>query len=374
MGVIYKYISSLAFCFVANATTAQIHHKVSVLLPFQNRLYETGTSAAQLGTMCRHYYQGLLIAADDLANADHYIHINVYDTDNDSTKTAKIIQKSEFAESDLIFGPVMQGGNKMVSDFARQKKLYQISPLMTFSRPKIGDQYWISANPDLATYGQIIAKYLNTKYGKDTLWIIVVSDNGIQDKSITPELKKSLLEHKHVKVKIIDNKQAADINATLSDKHKNVVFVPSSNEQLANQILYRIKDTIQANNIEVLGIHQWFDFKTIDPSIWQRKNVTIVSNYFVDYKRAEVQEFIDKYRNRYSAEPTEEAFKGYDQAKYFLGLLLQNGKVLFNTDAIPARQMLHTHYAFVKNKQEGQYRLMHLNFIRFVGNELSVEH
>lgn len=374
MRIVCTYILILAFQTVA---LAQKQYHVSVILPFNNKLSLTaqGTSAVQLGDMCRQYYQGMLLAVDELASADKMIHMHVFDTENDSMQTVKIIQKSTFKQSDLIFGPVMQGGNKLVSDFARQSNVYQVSPLMTFSKSKIGDEFWISANPDLPSYGSIIAKQLLAAHPNDSLQIIIVSDNGSLDKSISPTLKKALQDNKRIKIKVVEGAAIADVNAVLHPTKYNYVIIPTNKEQLANQVLYRIKDTSQAQNITVLGFGQWFDFKTIDPSIWQRKNVSIVSTYFVDYSDTAVISFVTKYRERFGTEPTEEAIKGYDQGKYFTSLLLKNGRSLFsNNQEANEYKALHTRYLFEKDKTTGQYKNGYLNIIRFSGNELKVQH
>jgi ABC-type branched-subunit amino acid transport system substrate-binding protein len=373
MRFIFIYIFSFVLYTVAVAQKQQYH--ISLILPFNNKLSLTaqGTSAVQLGDMCRQYYQGMLIAFDEIATEDRAIHLHVFDTENDSMQTVKIIQKPTFKQSDLIFGPVMQGGNKLVSDFARQSKVFQVSPLMTFSKSKIGDEYWISANPDLPSYGSIIAQQLLQAHPNDSLHIIIVSDNGSLDKAISPTLKKALQDYKRAKVKVVESTASADINAVLHTTKYNYVIIPTNKEQVANQVLYRIKDTTQAQNITVLGFAQWFDFKTIDPSIWQRKNVSIVSPYFVDYTDANVISFVEKYRERYATEPTEEAVKGYDQAKYFGLQLLKNGRSLFsNNIENTSYKALHTRYQFEKDKVSGQYKNGYLNIIRFSGNELKV--
>jgi hypothetical protein len=374
MRLIYLYIFTL---YISNVTFAQQQqYHISIILPFNNKLSLTaqGTSAVQLGDMCRQYYQGMLIALDELATADRMIHLNVFDTENDSMQTVKIIQKSSFKQSDLIFGPVMQGGNKLVSDFAKQSKVYQISPLMTFNKTKIGDEFWISANPDLPSYGGIIAKQIFAAHPNDSLQIIIVSDNGSLDKTISPMIKKAFQDNKRVKLKVLEGAAIQDINSALHPTKYNYVLMPTNKEQVANQVLYRIKDTTQAKNITVLGFAQWFDFKTIDPSIWQRKNVSIASTYFVDYTNTETILFVEKYRERFSTEPSEEAIKGYDQGKYFVGLLLKNGRSLFaNEQEDNSYKAIHTRFQFEKDKISGQFKNGYLNFIRFDADELRVK-
>ena len=126
-------------------------NNISLLLPFCSKqiLADPNYKDAELGNLCREYYQGALIALDSFEKAEVNVRLSVFDTENDSLTTYKITQKTAFKESELIIGPVRQGGNKVLSQFARKNNVFHVSPLMTFSRTKLDDPFWVSANPDL---------------------------------------------------------------------------------------------------------------------------------------------------------------------------------------------------------------------------------
>ncbi len=365
-----RYLICILFLIFVKSSFGQSTHQLALLLPFNNKLTVeyNQTAAWQLGEMCRNYYRGLLIAMDSLATEENRITLRVYDTENDSLVTAKILQKKEMLSSSLIIGPVMQGGNKMVSNFARQQKVYQISPLMTFSKSKIGDEYWVAANPDLPSYGGILTQRL-LSVSIDTILIVIISDNSSLDKAITPALKKISTDDKRIKIRVVDANAETDINALYSERYKNCVLINSTKEQTVNKWLYRINDTSHAIYPEVYGYSQWFDFRNFDIALWQKKNVRIISPYFVDYTRHDVIAFIKVFRERYSIEPTEEAFKGFDQGLYFTSLLIQNGKKLFSSDTTNSYRGLHTTYMYQKAK-DGQYKSNYLNMLKFESDRL----
>jgi hypothetical protein len=364
-----KYLFYILLFISSQNLFGQPTHEVALLLPFNNKLTVeyNQTAAWQLGEMCRNYYRGMLLAMDSLSKAETKITLRVYDTENDSLVTAKILQKKEFLTTSLIYGPVMQGGNKMVSSFARQQKIYQISPLMTFSKTKIGDEYWVAANPDLPSYGNILSeKLLSTT--TDTIQFLIISDNSLLDKAITPVLKKIAVDNKRLKVKVIDANADIDINSFYSIRYKNCVLINSSKEQTVNKWLYRINDTTQFIFPEVYGYNQWFEFRSFDIALCQKKNVRIISPSFVDYTRHDVIQFVKSFRDRYGIEPTEEAFKGFDQGLYFTSLLIQNGKKLFS-NYTSIYQALHTSYLYQKDK-DGQYKSKYLNILKFESDRL----
>lgn len=364
-----KYVFYILLFISSHKLFGQSTHEVALLLPFNNKLTVdyNQTAAWQLGEICRNYYRGMLLAMDSLSKEETKITLRVYDTENDSLVTSKILQKKELLNTSLIYGPVMQSGNKMVSSFARQQKIYQVSPLMTFSKSKIGDEYWVAANPDLPSYGGILTQRL-LSVSIDTILIVIISDNSSLDKAITPALKKISTDDKRVKIRVVDANAETDINAFYSEKYKNCVLINSTKEQTVNKWLYRINDTSQVVFPEVYGYNQWFEFRSFDVALWQKKNVRIISPFFVDYTRHDVIQFIKLFRDRFGIEPTEEAFKGFDQGLYFTSLLIQNGKKLFSSNTTIYRA-LHTSYLYQKDK-DGQYKSKFLNILKFESDRL----
>ena len=78
--------------------------------------------------------------------------MSIFDTENDSNVTVGLLKKSQIKEADLILGPIMQGGNKVLSDFIKDKDVFHVSPLMTLSKTKFSDPDLISPNPNLTNY------------------------------------------------------------------------------------------------------------------------------------------------------------------------------------------------------------------------------
>ncbi len=338
-------------------------HNIAIVLPFcaEKIIDNLNHSEAELGNISREYYQGALVALDSFERAEIPVRLAVFDTDNDSATMMKQMQKTAFKESDVVIGPILTGGNKMLTGFSKENKVFHVSPLMTFTKTRINDAYWVSSNPDIPSYAQILYNYfLSLK--KDSANIIVISDKSSYDKNIVPAFKAIVAPAgKSVKIKVVDYSATLDIAAHLSDKVPNYIVMPTSKEQTANKILYQLKDT--DSNVSCYGFQPWYDFKSIDFDLWQRKNVHIVTPYFVDYNDTLVKQFVAAYRERFSTEPTEAAFKGYDQMLlygYAIHLYGRNFMDKMDYKDLPA---LHTYYRFRKQK-EGFWQNTFLNIIR----------
>lgn len=361
-------LGTLIFCLLAFALQAQ-QVTVSLLLPFSisAQLADAQSTKAELGRLSKAYYQGFLIGLDSLSHPTKTIRLQVYDTDNDSLRTARILQLEDFKQSQLIIGPVMQGGNKMVSAFAAQKKIPQLSPLMTFSKTRINEPYWIAANPELPNYARIFCHYI--RQTNDTAVVIVITDKSPYDQAITPVMKKLTGEYKKIKFQFVEFTPTLDIQHFISPTVPVHILMPGNKEQNCYRLLYQLKDTTEQPHVAVYGFSQWFDFKTVDIDLWQRKNVHFLTPAFIDYSNEQVKSFVTIYREKYATEPGEEAIKGYDQARYFTQVLLDKGSGYLQSLGQQSYTGLSTTYRYSLSAT-GVLFNNYLNVLRFENNKL----
>lgn len=343
---------------------AQKHNNIVVLMPFCSKqiLANPNHSDGQLGTLSREYYQGAMIAADSLERAAVSVNVSVLDTENDSLVLVSILKKTVLKDADVILGPVMQGGNKVMTDFVKGKDTYHISPLMTFSKTKLNDPNFVSANPDLPFYAKYILQYIRSE-SKDSAQIIVVSDKTGLDKTIGAAIKIWAAQNKSVKIKFVDFAKGMNMESALSKTLPNHIIIPSSKENTVNAALKSIKDTALFSGVNVYGFPQWLEFKNPDYILWQQANVRIATPFFIDYTREDVKVFIQAYRERYYTEPTEAAFKGYDQFLFFAKHFQKDGKKLMSKAEGEPQQMLHTVFDFKKQDEKSGYQNGYLNII-----------
>jgi len=341
---------------------AQQNLNVALIMPFCSKQIaaDPRSENAELGKVCRSYFKGMKLAMDSFNTLGYKISLNVYDTQNDSVVMAKLIAKPAFRESELVIGPVLQGGNKMLTGFANEKKVYHVSPLMTFSKTRLNDEYWISSNPDLPSFADLVYEHLVSL--NDTLNVVVVSDQSSLDKNFTPAFKK-IAGQKKIKVKYVAYAPTLDINMYLQPAQHNVVIIPTATERIANGVLYAIKDTTILPRLTTIGFQQWFDFKNADLQLWSNKHVRFASTYFVDYADPAVIRFVEQYREVYSAEPDEAAFKGYDHALLYIGERYKNGNDFMKKLADKKYKACHTTFRFVRAKEGGAWQNNWLNFL-----------
>src|SRR6478736_6271073 len=113
-----QFVVACLLLMVGGSATAQTRdNKVVLLMPFCSKLtLENPTNSyVQLSNLSREYYQGALLAVDSIKKLEIKLSLTVLDTQNDSVITANLMKKQAVRDCDLIIGPVLQGGNRVVS-------------------------------------------------------------------------------------------------------------------------------------------------------------------------------------------------------------------------------------------------------------------
>jgi len=342
---------------------------VSLLLPFcsQQILDNPNHQNAELGNVCREYYQGALIALDSFENAKCKVRLCVFDTENDSLKTTTITQKTSFKESELIIGPVKPGGNQVVGAFSKKEKVFHVSPLMTLSKTKLNDPFWISANPDLPSYGGILLSQILLKDSQPN--IIVIADKSTFGKGLAAGFKN--LDKKGATVKVLEYMPTLNVQTYINPNTNNHLVIASNSESIVQFCLRNIKDTIAINGLHTYGFMQWFDFKNVDYPLYMRCNTHFISPFFVDYEHEFVKSFIKKYREKYNTDPTESAFKGYDQFLFFTNQVALYGKNFVAETSKNKSEGLTTRFV-IRLQPEGWYQNIHLFILALKDNKLKL--
>jgi hypothetical protein len=93
----------------------------------------------------------------------------------------------------------------------------------------------------------------------------------------------------------------------------------------------------------------------LDFSLLEKLNTYHTSAYQIDYKSSRNLDFIKYYRFKFSLEPSEYAFKGFDIGFYFGKLMSDNGKGFINELTKQPFDGIHNDFKFVEDAKFGYY-------------------
>jgi LysM repeat protein len=326
------------------------------------------------------FYEGFLMALDDLRDQGLNVSLYVYDVDEKVSKTIKVLQQPELTEMDLIVGPFFSRNFTLVSNFAEMFGIKIVNPL-TRRTEVLSNPLVFKMKPSRDVQPSLLAEFIE-KYHQGSN-IILVRNNKFQYEEEIRQIRASLEKGVPWGVKVpnaalvemfrefsaadstlargelissmmIENRMvyaeellrspadstffpngiaeviyAVDsINGIIrnaSVARENLVIALTNNEVFAPEILTRLNDLKDTFDITVVGMPEWELLDNLETDYLLGLNVYFFSASYYDFDDPEVLRFIHDFRERYKTHPNEYAFEGYDIAKYFMEAMMRFG-------------------------------------------------
>jgi len=279
-----------------------------------------------------HFYQGVLMALEELKEKGFKINMNVFDTEGDTTKVKSMLKQISKENTDIIIGPFSNRNFKIVSEKANQEQILIISPLSPHPSILKDQPYTILANTPQKYRTESSALYVS-QYNDYNY--IIIHNNHIKELDMIENFKEILLSNQtdssyfsSVVMKEINFKKdgITAIEDAVSVTTKNVIYIPSDDPAFVNDILTRLYRFIDKYEVEVHGLAQWERFKNVELEYLYKLNFHFTTSNYRDYEREDIKNFIKKYRINFSTEPSKFVFQGRDIVVFAANAVQQYGK------------------------------------------------
>ena len=365
------------------------------------------------------FYEGFLMALDDLRQRGLQVRLYVYDVDDKVSKTIKVLQDPELTSMDLIIGPFFSRNFKLVSNFAEMFDIGIVNPLTRRSEV-LNNPNVIKVKPSRDVQPEMLARFVRKYYDRSN--IIIVRNNSFQyvneaaairseldrimpygvsvsnqrildiieryseaDTTLpdgtlynninvesrllmTEQLERSLRDSTFFTNTISEVIYASDsiqgIIRNASVARNNLVIILTENEVFAPEILTRLNDLKDTFNITVVGLPEWGLFSNLETEYLLDLNVYFFTDSYVDYDDPKVIAFVENFRERFKTQPDQYAFEGHDLAGFFLGAMLRFGKDCMNCLPYYREKLLKTSMRFKPAYPSG-YENLYWNLCRY---------
>jgi LysM repeat protein len=369
------------------------------------------------------FFEGFVIAAEELSNDGLDFNIQVYDVPREDEKVNNVLSNPNLLKSDLIVSLLYRQAFKKVSEFSNKNNIPLVNVLSKRRKIIYDNPHVFKIEPNQKNLYKQAIDYVLSKHLNDN--VIIVRSNPYQLASDYQILKEGLanklpttaeisfrpiyerieqlktdFEESHIDFeqemtseirRQIPNfdyerfKAFPDDSLKLYNKLQTVVYSQDSIEGLLSaSTLYRnnlilalgteevfgielftklnsLKDSLQ---YEVIGMPYWHEYYGIDVSYTQALSFKTFTNRFVDYDNQNVQNFIRKFRTQFVKEPEERnfAFLGYDVALFFLTTLKEYGTDFYDCIDKVEVDLLENRLEFHKIPNAG-YENIHWNML-----------
>ncbi len=277
------------------------------------------------------FYEGALLALEDIKNRGMAVELYVFDTDQDSRKVENIARSRVLEDMDLIIGPVYSMNLSIISDYLSNKNIPIVSPFVQKDELLWANSSLFEANPSNSVEDAVLSGIVATDYNKN---IVLVHAGDTIEREKVNKFKRALMDSLRqygplddVNLKEVyysENRARRDtineIKDALLENEANSIVVISERETFVSEVLAKIFSLSKEYDLKVFGFPEWQQFRNIQLEYFHNMDLFILTPYFLDYNRNDVVDILKRYREKFSTEPASNSFAwiGYDIMYYFL--------------------------------------------------------
>jgi hypothetical protein len=346
-------------------------YNVVVMLPFLSQRFNPNSSEIYNNSLwALNYYGGLEMALDELGGEGVKLNVTVMDSKASTREVSRLKNtRPELFKAHMIIGNYRRENVQILANFARQNDITYVSPHSASSRIANSNPNYVQVSPTLKTHCELITQHALEQFDRKQL-VLVARDKPAETarfnyfQEVNHRIENNFEDSVRLQEYVVEEQSAdfrnIDLNPYITEGDTTVFIVPSwSNETFVYALLSQAK-LVQSNTpdsyVAFYGMPQWQQYERIDLNLYERLNVHISSDTYLDPYDTEVQLFRRRFFNRYGSPPRDEAYLGYDVMRYFGRMINKHGtKFQYLLQQEPA-SALHTRFEFerVVKPRDGQ--------------------
>ncbi len=339
-------------------------YNVSLLLPFLAKDYSSITGNINPNSFwALHYYCGVQMALEALKNEQISLELSVFDSQGDVGAVGRMLgSQNQLKESHLIIGPYRRDNVKQVAEFAKQNDITFVSPYSGTSNLSTDNPNYIQVSPTLQTHCRSLVNRAKKRFRTQQI-VLVCQDNPaerswlkycqeehflMEGSDRVPPLKQYIIPATSADF------PALQFDSLFASNDSVAIIVPSWSEPFVYNLL-RKADLAKSFELylEIYGLPQWMFFEQMDYNYYEKLNVFVTSNFFLDPNDRTIRTFKERYINKFGITPRTESYLGYDVTLFFGRMLHKHGTKFQYSLEQEKVSMLHTRFEFFP-QVEGQ--------------------
>ena len=305
------------------------------------------------------FYQGALMAVDQLAKTGLKTKLYVYDTEKMASTIDALVKKPEFLSLDLLIGPVYPELQRQVSELSAKNRIPMVSPLSSDDKFTKTNPCYFQVNPIKKLRMEATADYLSKEFAKEKIIFLATENGSAETKGIQEELTrkngqrgaaKGLLRTYNIWSNGIDG-----LESQLQADKQNILVMAEMNEVNVSIAMNRLALLSKKYPITLVGVQEFAKMQSIEIENLHNVNLRFLSSFFVDYTLPSVTTFVESFKAEFGTEPSLFAFQGYDITTCFLKSLQKTADLSHGLPADSNTGLLHTTYHFTKVSDFGGF-------------------
>jgi len=305
------------------------------------------------------FYQGVLMAVDQLSKAGVKVKLCVYDTEKLASTVETLVRKPEFLSHDLLIGPVFPEMQKVVSELSAKNRIPLISPLSPDDKFTKTNPCFFQVNPVRKLRMETTAEYILNEFPKEKI-IFLESESGSSETRLIHDyldkkgVAKGIVKTLHQKYDLWANGMEG-LEAMLQADKPNILVMAEMNEVNVSIAMNRLALLSKKYPLILIGAQELTRMQSIEIENLHNVNLRILTSSFVDFNLPSVITFTENFKAEFGTEPSYFAFQGFDLTTYFLQSLQKTGNLTRGIQGNFNIGLLQTNYHFSRVSDFGGY-------------------
>lgn len=301
---------------------------IALLLPFElDKANPNAPSAADIkrSALALDFYQGFKLGLDALAEKGTNFQLNVLDTRDDVGENARIAKLDEVQHAALVVGPVYPKEIQVFGYNASLDEALQISPLAASMPSEFNLPNLVTITAPLTVHVKALALHISKQYQSGDVVVLYNTQDAASRQFLSPLETEIRRLKKDINLVEVQDEESLESSIHLSGK--NLVVLATTNTYQISPILAhlkRLQDEL-SYQFRLFGHPNWAKLEFSEDHGLGAFRTSITTSYYINPHSASVRRFDQLYRQEFGVPPTEFAYKGYDAAYYFGGLLAKYG-------------------------------------------------
>lgn len=302
---------------------------VALLLPFTGE-----TDGLTRSPLYVEYYEGFLLAINQLRNNGYSINLSVYDTGSGTKKLKDILKNESLKNANLIIGGVQNDQISLLANFSQKNKIKYVIPFTSKNDDVLSNANVFQVNtPHSYLYAK--ATQAVCDLFKDYNIIILKFDGEKDDKTdFIKKLKMELkLQHIPFKETTYNSEFPVEIESVLSKDKPNVIIPTSGSIEVLTKILSPLRTITESKPeyaLSMFGYPEWQTYTKDYLEDFYALNTYIYSYFYADNLSPEIKDFYQQFKTWYSKNLIytypKYGMLGYDMGLFFLSAIHDYGE------------------------------------------------
>lgn len=283
------------------------------------------------------FYEGILIALEQLQAQGIDIVLNVVDLPSDKEKDEDVVEafySHQMENSDIIIALLVKKPFNKLAQLAKKHQVFVINPFSSRVEVVANNPYVVKCMPSVEGNVAGILDRVATKYKDCHLYIIHSnSKNPNSDELIyRTEFVKQLDSRKDIKYTLFDWNASNKLVSTLKTTRNNVIVSVYDQGTMKNSLFMRSLlakfSQMKSDVPTVITLLNYIkDIPDIEFDQLQNVNYTLTTLGYLDYSgNSKHRQFVDTYKEKFHTEPNSlYAGTGHDIMLFFASALWQKG-------------------------------------------------